>query len=1016
MDLLWVLLAAFLVFLMQAGFLCLESGLIRSKNSINVAAKNITDFILCSAVFWVVGFGLMFGDSQQGWLGVSHFFFDGNDNPHLMTMFIFQVMFCGTAVTLVSGAVAERMTFSGYIAVTLLITLLIYPVTGHWAWAGIISGVSSGWLEKLGFVDFAGSTVVHSVGGWVALAAVLVLGPRIGRFDHHGGRIPGCNLPLAVLGCLLLWFGWFGFNGGSTLSWDDAIPGILLNTCLAASFGGIAAAGMSYAGKGYADVQQAINGVLGGLVSITANCHAVEPHYAALIGATGGLLVYWGEIWLERLQIDDAIGVIPVHLFAGIWGTLAVALFGEPEALGTGLTSLSQLWSQVVGVVAVGSYSFVIAYIALHLINRLLPLRVSRESELMGLNISEHNVSTEVFDLLSAMEKQQEKADFSGNVPVEPFTEVGQIAQQYNRVINRVDEEIRLRDQAFQAFRQSEYRNGAILNAAMDCIISIDASGAILEFNPAAEQCFGSSKRYMEGKNVFTHYLPKEAQRQALKSLSMGFTSSDGLVLRRTNIAKLTRANGELFTAEVVITQTTDHRNPTTEFTLHIRDITQQIKLQDRLRYLAYNDALTGLSNRSHFIDALKRRIAYHQENQGTVALMFIDLDKFKHINDTLGHKAGDELLCQVAERLGSIVRDQDLVGRWGGDEFVLMLSGQINLQNVFQRTDSLLDRMRVPVELNGNKLSILCSIGIALSEQGEINAERLIQHADLAMYKAKQEGRNNYQVFSREMEEEALNQYKLEFAIPEAVTENQFYLQYQPKVNCSSNEVLGFEALIRWQHPEFGRVSPDDFIPIIDGSNLIVDVGEWVIEETFRQLNLWQSQGLALLPVAVNISGRHLHSPRLVPFIVDMSQKYEIPIPMIELEITEGVLVDNTEESINALAALKALNISLAIDDFGTGYSSLSYLKRFPIEVLKIDRAFVSDCATNAEDAAICSAIIAVAQSIGLDTIAEGIEDEDQLRFLNERGCQAYQGYFFSRPVTADKAAEFLSLVIKAE
>ena len=241
MDIVWVIVSTILVFVMQAGFLCLESGLVRSKNSINVAAKNISDFIVSSSLYWLFGFGLMFGDSQWGLFGWSDFAFAEPADTKLIAIFLFQMMFCGTAATLVSGAVAERMSFMGYMVVTVTIALFIYPFVGHWAWAGIITGEPIGWLEKIGFVDFAGSTVVHSVGGWVALAAVLVIGPRIGRFTGSASAIPGSSIPTAILGCLLIWLGWFGFNGGSTLAWNNSVPLILLNTCLAALAGGVVA-------------------------------------------------------------------------------------------------------------------------------------------------------------------------------------------------------------------------------------------------------------------------------------------------------------------------------------------------------------------------------------------------------------------------------------------------------------------------------------------------------------------------------------------------------------------------------------------------------------------------------------------------------------------------------------------------------------------------------------------------------------------------------------------------------
>lgn len=1017
MDILWILIAAILVFTMQAGFLCLESGMVRSKNSINVAAKNLSDFVLSSAVFWSVGFAFMFGNSYSGLLGTTYFFFGEQESPRLITIFLFQMMFCGTAVTLVSGAVAERMTFLGYLIVTLTITLSIYPVIGHWAWGGIIDAEAHGWLEKLGFVDFAGSTVVHSVGGWVALAAILIIGPRIGRFEKGVQRIPGSNLPLAVLGCLLLWFGWFGFNGGSTLAWNAAVPGILLNTSIAAVMGGLSASLAILLSQRYVDIYLVINGILGGLVSITANCHAVSVIDSAVIGSVGGLLVYYGEKLLEKFKIDDSVGVVPVHLFAGIWGTLAVALFGDGRILGKGLSMAQQLEVQATGIISIGAYSFVTAFAVLTLVNRFYSLRVSRDAELMGLNVAEHHVTTEVFDLLSSMQKQQQDADFSKSVPVEPFTEVGQIAKQYNLVLHKVDEEIKQRDKAFQAFRESEFRNGAILNAAMDCIISIDNRGNIIHFNPAAEKCFGVGKNFVENQNFFSLFFEEENRKVAMASLAQGFLSGEGgFVLARTNVTELHRSNGEPFPAEVVITRTTDEIARQEEYTFHVRDITKRVKLQDRLRFLAYHDPLTGLFNRNYFIENLRKQIKYQKQARGAVVLMFIDLDHFKKINDSLGHNAGDKLLVEVAHRLESEVRGGDVVSRWGGDEFVIMISGDNSEDFAASRAEKILRKMDEPFMLAGKSIKISFSLGVAISNEGNIDADRLLQRADLTMYAAKSAGRNKVKLFSDDLEVSAQNKFRIEVSLPESLANNDLYLLYQPKVACEGKEIIGFEALLRWSHPQHGEIMPSDFIPIIEESRLIEEVGEYVLEKVFNSLRQWIDQGLEPKPVAVNISGRHFFSPGLLNFIKSLSEKYAVPCSLIELEITEGVLADSNEENIGAMRNIRECGIRLSIDDFGTGYSSLSYLRRFPIDVLKIDRAFVNDCARNAEDAAICTAIIAVAKSIGLKTIAEGVEAEEQLAILAQQGCYGFQGYLFSRPLLAEEISSMLAITSATE
>ncbi len=1002
MDIVWILVTTILVFVMQAGFLCLESGLVRSKNSINVAAKNISDFIVSSSLYWLFGFGLMFGDSQWGLFGWSDFAFGEQADTKLIAIFLFQMMFCGTAATLVSGAVAERMSYMGYIVVTVTIALFIYPFVGHWAWGGVIKGEPIGWLEKMGFIDFAGSTVVHSAGGWVALAAVLVIGPRIGRFTGSAGAIPGSSIPTAILGCLLIWLGWFGFNGGSTLAWNDSVPLILLNTCLAALAGGVVATILKLRFERYIDVSQIINGVLAGLVSITASCHVVSTGGAVVIGGVAGTIVFFGIKYLAYKKIDDAVGIVPVHLFAGVWGTVALAFFAPTASLQNSLSMWEQLGVQFVGVISVGFYSFGFAYIVFSQINRFYPLRVSEEDELRGLNVAEHNISTEVFDLLSAMHKQQKEADFSTQVAVEPYTEVGQIAEKYNHVIDQVNEEIKQRDEAFSAFKQSELRKGAILDAAMDCIISIDSKGIIQSFNPAAERCFGQTGRAIIKHSFFKLFTKGKVQVLNSASLAEGFLLTSGWVLKHRNMTELQRYDGESFPAEVVVTRAAMIGNEAVEYTLHIRDLSQQTKLQKRLEALAFNDSLTGLYNRTSFMRELDGRINYHKSRAGMVALLFLDLDRFKKVNDVCGHKVGDQLLCEVANRLKRVIRDNDLVGRWGGDEFVVAISGELDEHAVANKAIDILKVMRETVELPEHTLNVLTSIGVAFSVDGERSADRLLQCADVAMYQAKQMGRDNYCMYTEEMGLFVRKRIQIEADLPSAISQNHLLLNYQPKVSCLTNEVVGFEALLRWSHPESGLISPEDFIPVIESSGLIIDVGEWVLTEVARQLVVWREAGYDLLPVAVNISGFHLHDESLPSFIKGLAQQYELNPSLLEVEITENALTGDTDSSIATMTRLKKLDVKLSVDDFGTGYSSLSYLKKFPIDVLKIDGSFVNECAHNTDDGAICMAIISLAKNLGLQIVAEGVETSEQLEFLRQQGCDVYQGYLYSRPLAA--------------
>ncbi len=1005
----WILLSALLVFVMQAGFLCLESGRVRSKNSINVAAKNISDFAVSSTLFWLFGFGIMFGDSHWGLFGGSSFAFGADKSAYEISFFLFQMMFCGTATTLVAGAVAERMGFSGYLCLAVVTSALIYPIAGHWAWAGLGDSSSQGWLEQLGFIDFAGSTIVHSVGGWVALAAIIILGPRKGRFDSGADLPPGSNLPVAALGVILIWLGWFGFNGGSALAFSERVPLIILNTSLAAAWGAIAATLLSYIRLSYFEVRQVLNGIIAGLVGITASCHLVSPGQAALIGIVAGAIGFFGSYWLIALKIDDAIDVVPTHLFAGIWGTLAVPLFVSQEDLANGLTSLEQLGTQLLGIVAIGTYSFLVSFSLILLLKRFVRLRVSEHDEDIGLNVSEHRASTELIDLLSSMKIQQSSRDYSKSVPEEPFTEVGQIAKQYNQVIRRVGDEMAAKDTAIASFQSSESRKTAILNSAMDSIISIDTDGTIIEFNPASERTFGCTKNQTCGSNFIDSFVLPKDRKRVHSDLALGFSESPGLLLGQRNQINLQRSSGHRFPAELTITVARVNNIKFNEFTLHIRDITKAKKLQDKLRFLAYSDPVTSLYNRTYLMEKLSFALSQAKKNQATLALLFLDLDRFKKINDTLGHKAGDELLREVANRLTSVTRDTDIIARWGGDEFVILLSGQINESVACRKANDVLVVMRQPININDSMVNIPTSIGVALSVDGRPDADRLIQQADMAMYAAKEHGRDNFQLFSQEMASNAEKFFSYERDLRQSISTSQLYLQYQPKVQGSREKLIGIEALIRWEHPEKGNISPADFIPMAEDSNLIIAIGEKVISEALAQLANWRAENRELLRMAINISGKHLLSDELIPFLKKELQRHGIPGSYLEIEITEGVLIKDIEKTIEVFSQLKELDIKIAVDDFGTGYSSLNYLKRLPIDILKIDRSFVEDCATKTEDRQICSAIISLAKNLGIVTIAEGVETEEQKNVLLDLGCDIFQGYLFHRPQPAQKVSALL-------
>lgn len=430
---------------------------------------------------------------------------------------------------------------------------------------------------------------------------------------------------------------------------------------------------------------------------------------------------------------------------------------------------------------------------------------------------------------------------------------------------------------------------------------------------------------------------------------------------------------------------------------------------EQRIRHAATHDPLTGLPNRVLLQDRISQIIAQGCRRPGHAAVLFIDLDHFKIINDSLGHNMGDLLLKEVSARLSSCLRGEDTVARQGGDEFIVVLKTIANNQDACIVAQKILDALVRPYYIKGEELHISGSIGIALSPDDGENVEALLKNSDTAMYHAKAAGRNNYQFFTAEMNFLAKERHSLGTDLRHALERKEFRLHFQSVIGMPGGKLEGMEALLRWQHPKLGLVPPLKFIPLAEETGLIVPIGEWVLKSVCAQIKAWQDQGYNLPRVAINLSARQFRHNGLVASLAQILNEFGVEARYLALEITESMLVQNVEEAIQILTQLNTMGVEIAIDDFGTGYSSLSYLKRYPINTLKIDRSFVRDIIKDTNDAAICAAIIALAQSLKIRVIAEGVESKEQVDFLTQHGCGYYQGYYFSRPVTAMDITENL-------
>jgi diguanylate cyclase (GGDEF)-like protein len=438
-------------------------------------------------------------------------------------------------------------------------------------------------------------------------------------------------------------------------------------------------------------------------------------------------------------------------------------------------------------------------------------------------------------------------------------------------------------------------------------------------------------------------------------------------------------------------------------------EIVERRQAEARVHHMAYHDGLTGLPNRALLSDRLDRAMLAAQRSDHKLAVMFIDLDRFKTINDSLGHLTGDHLLKEVASRLCRAVRASDTVARLGGDEFVVLVPGIRSPDECIHVAEKLIEALATPFPFEGRLLHITPSIGICMYPDDGTDVETLMRHADAAMYHAKASGRNNYQFFTQRMNQAAAQHFELESSLRGALAKEEFELFYQPIIDIGTRRVHTMEVLLRWRRPEHGLILPDHFIPIIEENGLIVPVGEWVMRRACEQSVEWQRMGLRPVPLAVNLSPRQFMHRGLIESIRRILDETGIDPSLIEFEITETALMQHGEQTLDILGQINGMGIRLSIDDFGTGYSSLAYLKRFPVKKLKIDRAFIKDLEASAEDRAIVGAIIALSNSLQLSVVAEGVETEGQFDLLLGSGCQYAQGYLFSQPADTAEAQALL-------
>ena len=533
-----------------------------------------------------------------------------------------------------------------------------------------------------------------------------------------------------------------------------------------------------------------------------------------------------------------------------------------------------------------------------------------------------------------------------------------------------------------------------ILDQIHESVLTMDMNGFIISWNKGAERLFGYSSVEAVGRNILFLYDDEDM------SFHDDFLEQGGRLME----VRRKKKSGEVFWASLSLSPLCDINDRSVGLIAYLTDITERKMAEERIHHLAYYDALTNLPNRSLLTKLVDQALMVAQRNKAHGCMLFIDLNRFKLINDTLGRNIGDQLLCEVARRFRTVLRDQDLVARLGGDEFAV---GLFDIGQHFEASmvaQKLLATLNAPILVDGHDLRVGGSVGISVYPQDGSDAETLLRLADIAMYRAKQEGGaegDHVAFYSQDMNQGMQERMRIETGLRHALGNGELLLHYQPKYSIASGQIIGAEALVRWRHPERGLVPPAEFIPLAEATGLVVQVGEWVLEAACAQAQVWKDAGLPPIRLAVNVSAREF-TAALPARVTETLKRYGLEPSWLELEITESTLMHNIDRVIGIMDQITATGVTLSLDDFGTGYSSLSYLKRFPIDTLKIDRSFTIGIPGDANDCAIANTIISIAQQLKHKVIAEGVETVEQLAFLKNSGCDEVQGYLFSRPLTA--------------
>ncbi len=813
---------------------------------------------------------------------------------------------------------------------------------------------------------------------------------------------------IALLGALVLFLGWFGFNAGAIAPGDPAFGRALINTGATASFG--AFAGMLigvWLDKGVFNPSRITSGLLGGLVASTAAVDLMSPQAAVVVGLLGGLLATWGGQWLlERWRLDDPLDVVATHGLPGILGTLAVAFVAPVEALPAG-SRMAQLGVQVLGVAVVFGFTFGAARGVLWIIGRMTPLRVTDAQERLGLNHTEHGEALGAERLQQALQERIASNDaLAAPITIEAGDESAELAHAMNRLLDRHDE-------ARRVIRESAVRFQHFAETASDWLWETDRRFRFTFVSTHGEPpAPGFEQSSLAGRRLDEVVRLRGQGRLLMRE-----------AVRERRPLPLLEARLELsgVQSRLIEIRGVPFEDPEGNFLGYrgtFNDVTERRSAERRAAYLARHDELTGLSNRRALAEDTKGMLASLREGDALIVAA-IDLDGFKAVNDGYGHPVGDELLRAVAQRLSDSIRSADRVYRTGGDEFVLTLAGfdcERVIADGLAWCTRLIATLSAPYQVHGHTLELGASVGIAIWPLHADNPDLLAHQADLALYAAKAEGKGRAVIFEAQMDEAAREQVRLERDLRDALSRGEFLLEYQPQYAADGTRLAGFEALLRWQHAELGRLSPALFIPMAERLHLMGEIGAFALNAACEFAATWPAPPGASAPsIAVNVSPSQFRQGQIVEDVRQALARTGLHPSRLELEITEDLLIEDFAGVRRILIELRELGVSVAIDDFGSGQASLQYLNQFPITKLKIDRSFVRGLTSDVRAQEITQSIVMLGHKLGCTVIAEGVEESEQSALLSQWQCDQMQGFMYARPMSEGDALALLAAGVGA-